>query len=80
MCKDDFGEFLNSEEYRQIERSENYRKLVYFLQQNLSNDVFLDAEELLHEEIVSKMEIAFEYGYSLALERRAEMPQEELAP
>ena len=73
MCTNDFDAFLKSEQYRQIEQGENYRKLMYLLRQNLPNDVFLDVEELLHEEIISKMERAFEYAYSLARERQSEV-------
>ncbi len=73
MCTNDFDAFLKSEQYQQIERGEDYRKLMYLLRQNLPNDVFLDVEELLHEEIISKMEMAFEYACSLVLERQSEV-------
>lgn len=63
MCQEDFDKFLQSKEYRREEMDDVYvelRQLLYFF---LETKQFLDIEELLHEEILRKLELGFRYGY-----------------
>ena len=64
MYKADFEKYLNSKEYRIIECDPIYKELITMLLTNLSQDVYLDVEELLHAEILFKLEVGFKNGYS----------------
>lgn len=64
MYKSDFDKYLNSKEYRLIECDPIYQELRKLLVDNLNNDIFLDIEELLHAEILFKLEQGFKNGYS----------------
>lgn len=63
MYQEDFEAFLQSEEYRKEEMDPVYAHLRQLLQIFLEMKPFLDIEELLHEEIVRKLELGFRYGY-----------------
>lgn len=64
MYKSDFDKYLSSKEYRSIERDPIYQELRKLLVTNLDDDIFLDIEELLHAEILFKLEQGFQNGYS----------------
>lgn len=64
MYKSDFDKYLNSKEYRLIECNPIYKELMKLLVANLDDDIFLDIEELLHAEILFKLEQGFKNGYS----------------
>ena len=64
MYKSDFDKYLNSKEYRLIEYDPIYKELKKMLVANLDNNIFLDVEELLHAEILFKLEQGFKNGYS----------------
>ena len=64
MYKSDFEKYLNSKEYRLIEYDPIYQELRKILVTNLSDNIFLDIEELLHAEILFKLEQGFKNGYS----------------
>lgn len=64
MYKVKFDAFLNSKEYRLIECDLIYQELMKLLVANLDDDIFLDIEELLHAEILFKLEQGFKNGYS----------------
>jgi len=64
MYKSDFNKYLNSKEYRLIERDPIYQELRKMLGANLDDDIFLDVEELLHTEILFKLEQGFKNGHS----------------
>lgn len=64
MYKSDFEKYLNSKEYRLIEYDPIYQELRKLLITNLDDDTFLDIEELLHAEILFKLEQGFKNGYS----------------
>ena len=64
MYKSDFDKYLNSKEYRLIEYDPIYQELRKILVANLGNNIFLDVEELLHAEILFKLEQGFKNGYS----------------
>ena len=64
MYKVKFDAFLNSKEYRLIECDLIYQELMKLLVANLDDDIFLDIEELLHAEILFKVEQGFKNGYS----------------
>lgn len=59
-----FEKYLQSDEYLKIEYDTTYTRLRSVLKDNLPFEIFLDAEELLHEEIVIKMEHSFKAGYN----------------
>ena len=67
MYKSDFEKYLNSKEYRIIECDPIYKELITMLLTNLSQDVYLDVEELLHAEILFKLECAFKVGYNCCI-------------
>lgn len=64
MYKVKFDAFLNSTEYHLIEYDPIYKELMRLLVANLDDDIFLDVEELLHAEILFKLEQGFKNGYS----------------
>ena len=64
MYKSDFDKYLSSKEYRLIKRDPIYQELRKLLVTNLDGDTFLDIEELLHTEILFKLEHGFKNGYS----------------
>lgn len=64
LYKVKFDVFLNSEEYSIIEQDEIYLQLRTLLKDNLPLHIFLDVEELLHEEIIFKMHYAFKSGHN----------------
>ena len=64
MYKSDFEKYLNSKEYRLIEYDPIYKELMKLLVANLDDNTFLDVEELLHAEILFKLEQGFKNGYS----------------
>ena len=64
MYKSDFEKYLNSKEYRLIEYDSIYQELMKMLGTNLDYNIFLDIEELLHAEILFKLEQGFKNGYS----------------
>lgn len=64
MYKSDFDKYLNSKEYRLIEYDPIYQELRKILVANLGDNIFLDIEELLHAEILFKLEQGFKNGYS----------------
>lgn len=63
MHNADFEKYLNSKEYSLIEYDPAYIALRQLLIDNLQFDIFLDVEELLHEEIIFKMYYAFQAGF-----------------
>lgn len=64
MYKSDFEKYLSSKEYRLIECDPIYQELMKMLVANLDDNTFLDIEELLHAEILFKLEQGFKNGYS----------------
>lgn len=64
LYKIKFDTFLNSEAYSSIENDEIYLHLRTLLKDNLPLNIFLDVEELLHEEIIFKMCHAFKAGHN----------------
>ena len=64
LYKIKFDTFLNSEAHSSIEHDEIYLHLRTLLKDNLPLHIFLDVEELLHEEIIFKMCHAFKAGYN----------------
>lgn len=63
MHKNIFNEYINSREYKIIETDPIYIALVELLTQHLSSEIFLEVEELLHAEILFKLEAGFQNGY-----------------
>lgn len=63
MYKYYFNNYLNSKEYYCIENDFIYQELTKLLNQNLSKDIYLNVEELLHAEILFKLEQGFHAGY-----------------
>ena len=64
MYKVKFDAFLDSKEYRLIECDPIYQELMKLLVTILDDNIFLDIEELLHAEILFKLEQGFKNGYS----------------
>jgi len=64
MYKSDFDKYLSSKEYRLIKCDPIYQELMKLLVANLDDDIFLGIEELLHAEILFKLEQGFQNGYS----------------
>ena len=64
MYKLYYEEYINSQRYKNIEEDQIYKKLVMLLQNNLNKNLFLDGEELLHEEIIFKLETGFQEGFN----------------
>ena len=64
MHKTEFEKYLNSNEYRAKEFDITYIKLTKLLKRNLPHDVYLNIEELLHAEILFKLEEGFKAGYN----------------
>lgn len=64
MYKSDFNKYLNSKGYRLIEYDPIYQELRKILIANLGDNIFIDIEELLHAEILFKLEQGFKNGYS----------------
>lgn len=60
----DFEKYLNSKEYSKIEYDEFYKELVSILTNNLPEDIYLNIEELLHAEILFKLEQGFIAGFN----------------
>lgn len=63
MYKTYFKQYLNSQAYSVIEKDPIYIKLITLLSNNLSSNTYLDIEELLHAEILFKLEVGFKGGY-----------------
>ena len=57
-----FDEFLQSPEYLAQEKDVFYIALTSLLSENLSDSVYLEVEEILHSEILTKVELGFKYG------------------
>ena len=64
MYKLYYEKYINSQKYSIIESDKIYKKLILLLQDNLNKNIFLDVEELLHEEILFKLEIGFKEGFN----------------
>lgn len=64
MYKLYYEKYINSQRYINIEEDQIYKKLIMLLQNNLDKNLFLDIEELLHEEIIFKLEIGFQEGFN----------------
>lgn len=64
MYKSDFDKYLNSNKYRLVEYDPIYQELMKMLGDNLDDNIFLDIEELLHAEILFKLEQGFKNGCS----------------
>lgn len=60
----DFDKFLQSKEFQEEEMDDVYLQLWHLLRLFLDTQTFLDVEELLHEEILRKLELGFRYGYA----------------
>lgn len=67
MYKTYFKQYLHSQTYSVIEKDPIYIKLITLLSNNLSSNTYLDVEELLHAEILFKLEVGFKNGYSCNL-------------
>lgn len=64
-------QLIMSNEYQNIEQDSTYVKLIDILQKSLPFETFLDVEELLHEEMLLKIELGFLHGYHCGLKNRA---------
>lgn len=62
-----YQQFINSIEYKNIEQDDIYIKLREFLSKYLKPETFLEIEELLHEEIIFKLEQGFKNGFEIGL-------------
>lgn len=58
-----FHNYLMSTEYYDIEKDKIYQQLTNLLLTNLPSDIYLSVEELLHAEILYKIEEGFKAGY-----------------
>lgn len=63
MHKDYYEKFIQSQLYNVYERDPIYGKLRELLVRNVADKIFLDVEELLHYEILFKLELGFKYGF-----------------
>lgn len=63
MYQKNFQEYLNSNEYKSIEKDMLYTQLTEILANSLPIDLYLSVEELLHAEILYKLEEGFKAGY-----------------
>lgn len=63
MYKEDFKNYLNSTNYYLIENDPIYQELQTLLINNIPENIYLDVEELLHAEILFKLEMGFKEGY-----------------
>lgn len=63
MYKEDFKNYLNSTNYYLIENDPIYQELQTLLINNIPENNYLDVEELLHAEILFKLEMGFKEGY-----------------
>lgn len=63
MYKEDFKNYLNSTNYYLIENDPIYQELQTLLINNIPENTYLDVEELLHAEILFKLEMGFKEGY-----------------
>lgn len=63
MYKTDFENYINSTEYQTIEIDPIYKELQTLLISALSKEIYLNVEELLHAEILFKLEAGFKEGY-----------------
>lgn len=65
MNKNAFDNYLSSKEYSEIEMDTYYIQLSNFLQAHLTKDIYLEVEELLHLEILTKVEAGFKAGMKI---------------
>lgn len=63
MYQKDFQEYIMSEEYQNIEKDIYYLQLTNLLMQHLPKETYLSVEELLHAEILYRIEEGFKAGY-----------------
>ncbi len=59
--------FITSSGYLSFEQDIIYQRLRELLLRHLTDQAFLDIEELLHAEILLKLEFGFQHGYHFAL-------------
>lgn len=59
--------FITSSGYLSFEQDIIYQRLRELLLRHLTAKEFLDIEELLHAEILLKLEFGFQHGYHFAL-------------
>ena len=64
MYKHYLKQYIISNAYLKIEHDNIYLQLRLLLESNLPTNIFLDVEELLHEEIIFKLTEGFKYGFS----------------
>lgn len=70
MYKEKFNKYLNSPEYLNIEQDKIYCKLQNLLINSMPRMNYLDIEELLHEEILFKLEQGFKEGYNCGINEK----------
>lgn len=72
MYNDYYKDFLHSQAYCNVENDIFYLNLRKILIHNLTEQIFLDVEELLHAEILFKLEFGFQHGFKYGCDRAGE--------